>query len=72
MTPKQTALANTLGLIATGMGGGLVCGLLLTFFTFTQIGIVICVALFVWLIKFVYEIELDKAQRLERLNNPET
>ena len=72
MTPKQTALANTLGLVATGMGGGLICGILLTFFTFTQIGIGFCVVAFAWLIKFVYDIELDKAKRLEELNNPET
>ena len=68
MTPKQTALTNTLKLLGSGFAGGAVTVALLQFFTLTQIGIGLCTFVLVYMIKFVYDVELDKARTLEELN----
>ena len=68
MTPKQTALTNTLKLVGTGLLGGATTAVLLQFFTLTQIGIGFCAFMLAYMIKFVYDVELDKARTLEELN----
>ena len=68
MTAKQTALYNTLILIASALATGVVVSLAFNYLTVTQIGIAACAVMLVFGIKMVYNIELDRAKRLEELN----
>jgi hypothetical protein len=68
MTPKQQAFRNTFKLILTGMLGGALCAFAFSFFTLYQIGITITVILSAYMVRFVYLTELDRAERLEKLN----
>ena len=70
MTPKQTALARVVGLIATAIAVGFVVNVAFTYFTVAEIGIGFSIGMLAFMIKMVYEIELDRAERLEKLNNP--
>lgn len=70
MTPKQQAFRNTMKLILTGVLGGATCAFVFSFFTLYQIGITVTVLLSAYMIRFVYLTELDRAESLERLNNP--
>lgn len=69
MTPKMTALRNTLGVFAAGIAGGLVMAFIISTFTLAQIGIAFLVVGLLILAHLVYELELDKAKRLQELNN---
>ena len=68
MTAKQTAIRNVIKLIATALVVGLIVGLLVNTVPLAYIGIGACVIMLGYLVKFVYEVELDKAERLEKLN----
>lgn len=68
MTPKQTALRNVAFMLATALLAGLAIGSVFTYFTVTQIGIAFCALMFIWALKMLYDMELDKAERLAKLN----
>jgi hypothetical protein len=68
MTPKQTALINVAKLVTVAILAGAMTSLAFTFFTIAQIGIAFALAVMAALIKFVYDIELSKAEHLDALN----
>ena len=70
MTPKQTAILSVARLIGTALLVGPLVNAAFTYFTIAQIGIGFCAGMLVYLIKMVYDIELAKAETLEKLNNP--
>jgi hypothetical protein len=70
MTPKMTALRNTLIVIGSGLATGFIVSLAFTYLTLMQAVIIFAVLALVGLAKMVYELELDKAKRLQELNNP--
>ena len=71
MTPKQTALIRVTGLIGIGMLAGAIVNAVFTYFTVAQVGIGFSLGMLAYLIYMVYDIELDRVQRLEKLNNPD-
>jgi hypothetical protein len=68
MTPKQTALAQTLKLFTIAIAAGVLINVAFAFFTIVQIGIAFALVVFVALGKMVYDIELSKAEHLDALN----
>lgn len=70
MTPKQTAIRNVAKTVAIALVTGIGTGVLLNTVPLAILGIGACVIGMGFLIKMVYELELDKAERLEKLNNP--
>ena len=68
MTPKQTALVQVAKLIGLTLLSGIAINILFAYFTLTEIGIGACVIMLVFAIRGVYAIELDRAERLEKLN----
>jgi formate/nitrite transporter FocA (FNT family) len=68
MTPKQTALTQTLKLFALAILAGVLINVAFAFFTIVQIGIALAVAVLAALGKMVYDIELSKAEHLKSLN----
>ena len=68
MTPKQIALRNTLIAVAYGIAGGALVSIAFTFLTVAQMGIAACVILLGAGIKFIYDIELHRAETLAELN----
>ena len=70
MTPKQTAMVRVAALVGTALLVGFLVNAAFTYFTVAEIGIGFTAGLLVYMIKIVYEIELDRAERLEKLNNP--
>lgn len=68
MTPKQTAIKNTLLVVGSGLATGALVSLTLNFLTLAQFGIVACVVMLGFGVKMVYDLELSKAERLEELN----
>ena len=68
MTPKQIALRSVVSLVLLAVTCGIVLGALLSLFTPAQVGIAVCVTLFAYVVKMVYDMEVDKAERLQRLN----
>lgn len=68
MTPKQTAIFRTVSLVATALIMGLLVNVAMTYFTVSQVGIGFVAGVMLYLLKMVYDIELEKAQRLEQLN----
>jgi len=68
MTPKQTALFNVAWLIGTAIVSGFVIAKLLTLFGPVNVGIGACVLMLAYLVKMVYDMELDKAERLNKLD----
>jgi len=68
MTPKQTAIFQVAKLIGTALIAGIAINILFAYFTLTQIGIGACVIMLAFAIHGVYAIELDRAERLEKLN----
>jgi hypothetical protein len=68
MTPKQTAIFRTLSLVATAVIIGFLVNVAVTYFTMSQIGIGFVGGIMLYLLKMVYDFELEKAERLEKLN----
>lgn len=68
MTPKQTAIFRTVSLVATALIMGLLVNVAMTYFTVSQVGIGFVAGAMLYLLKMVYDIELEKAERLEQLN----
>lgn len=68
MTPKQTALLNVARLIGIALLSGFAVNVAFTYFTVEQIGIGFSVGLLAYMIKIVYDIELLKAESLDKLN----
>ena len=68
MTPKQTALIQTLKLFAIAFASGVLINVAFAYFTIVQIGTAFALVVFAALAKMVYDIELSKAQHLESLN----
>jgi hypothetical protein len=68
MTPKQTALIQTLKLFGIAVAAGILINVAFAYFTLAQVGIAFALAVLAALIKFVYDLELSKAEHLEALN----
>lgn len=68
MTPKQTALRKVATLIMTALATGIMLGLALTMFSLTQISITLALVALAYMIKLIYDIELEKAVIVDRLN----
>ena len=68
MTPKQTAVTRVAFMLASWMLVAVLMVNLLNYFSITQIAIGFCVCLLAYGIKVLYNIELDKAETLDRLN----
>jgi hypothetical protein len=68
MTPKKTALIQTVKLFAIAISAGVLVNVLFAFFTIAQIGFVFALIVLVALIKMVYDLELSKAEHLDALN----
>lgn len=68
MTPKQTALTRVAGLLGIALLSGILVNAVFTYFTVTQVGIGFSLGILAYLIYMVYDIELDRAKRLEELN----
>lgn len=71
MTPKMTALRNTLGVFAAGIAGGLVMAFIVTTFTLAQIGVGFSALMLLAIGKLMYELELSKAECREALKDLE-
>jgi hypothetical protein len=68
MTPKQTALIQTLKLFAIAIAAGVLINVAFAYLTVVQVGIAFTLAVLALLIKFVYDLELSKAEHLDALN----
>jgi Flp pilus assembly protein TadB len=68
MTPKQTALINVAKMFSLALLAGAVTGLLLMHVPLPLLGIGVCVIMMLFLIHWIYELELSKAEHLEALN----
>jgi hypothetical protein len=68
MTPKQTALIQTFKLFSIAVLAGVLINVAFAFLTVAQVGIAFALVVLALLIKFVYDLELSKAQHLESLN----
>ena len=71
MTPKQTALRNTLIAAAATLFGSLVLGALgalIVLLTPAQLGITLLTLGILWLAKMYYDSEVERLEILERLN----
>ena len=70
MTPKQIAVRNVAKMIAIAVIVGVGTGVLLNTVPLYILGIGAATIMLAFLIRMVYEMELDKAERLAKLNNP--
>jgi hypothetical protein len=68
MTPKQTALIQTFKLFAIAVLAGVLINVAFAYLTIAQVGIAFALVVLALLIKFVYDLELSKAEHLESLN----
>lgn len=68
MTPKQTALVNVSLLMLTAVAGGFAIGALLALFDPYWVGVGVAIVLLAYIVKMVYDMEVDKATRLQHLN----
>ena len=67
LSPKQTALTQTLKLFAVALLIGVLTSLAFAYFTVSQIGISFCIVMLAFLGKMIYDIELSEAEYLETL-----
>jgi mannose/fructose/N-acetylgalactosamine-specific phosphotransferase system component IIC len=70
MTPRQIALKNVTIFFVTAIGSGVAVALAIDFFGLALVGTALAFLMLVYLVKVVYDMEVEKAERLERLNNP--
>ena len=68
MTPKQIAIYRVVMLFASMIVAGTGLAILMTYFTGYQLGVGFTGLLLVIMAKVVYDIELDRAERLQKLN----
>ena len=68
MTPKQTALIQTFKLFSIAILAGVLINVAFAYFTLAQVGIAFALVVLALLIKFVYDLELSKAEHLDALN----
>jgi hypothetical protein len=68
MTAKQTALIQTAKLFTIAILAGVLVNVAFAYFTVAQVGIAFSLAVLAVLIKFVYDVELSKAEHLAALN----
>ena len=68
MTARQIAIINVFKILAIALGTGLVTVALLKTFTIPQLGIAFCVLCILFMLKTIYDIELMRAESLDRLN----
>jgi Flp pilus assembly protein TadB len=68
MTPKQTAMLNVAKMLGMAVLAGTVVSLLLIHVPLPFLGIGVCVIMMLFLIHWIYELELSKAEHLEALN----
>ena len=68
MTPKQTALIQTFKLFSIAILAGVLIIVACAYFTIVQVGIAFALAVLAALVKFVYDLELSKAEHLDALN----
>lgn len=68
MTPKQTAIFNVAGILATTVGTCIVMAVLVQVFSVVELAIGAGVLMIAWLVKMLYDIELDRATRLQELD----
>ena len=70
MTPRQTALKNVTIFFATSVGSGVALALAIDYFGLALVGTALSFVMLAYLVKVVYDMEVDKAERLAKLNNP--
>jgi len=68
MTPKQIALINVAKMLGVAVLAGTVVSLLLIHVPLPFLGIGACVILMLFMIHWIYELELSKAEHLKSLN----
>lgn len=68
MTPKQIAIYRVVMLFASMIVAGTGLAILMTYFNGYQLGVGFTGLLLVIMAKVVYDIELDRAERLQKLN----
>ncbi len=72
MSPKRTALIETVKLFAVALLAGVLTSLAFAYFTVSQIGTAFALVILAFLGKMVYDLELSKAEHLqvlEKLND---
>ena len=70
MTPKQIALKNVTFFFFSAIVSGILLALAIDFFGLAFVGTALSFLMLVYLVKIVYDMEVDKAERLAKLNNP--
>ena len=70
MTPKQIAVRNVATFFFSAIATGVLIALALDFFGLSMVGTAVAVALLCYLVKVVYDMEVEKAEILAKLNNP--
>lgn len=68
MTPKQTALTNVALMLFTAVAGGFALGALLALFGPAQVGLGAALVVLAYIVKMMYDMEVDRVERLQRLN----
>jgi uncharacterized membrane protein YfcA len=68
MTSKQIALLNVAKMVVFAMITGALAGYLLITFSLAHISMALSAAILLYVIKMMYDLELDKAERLKQLN----
>ena len=68
MTPKQTALRNTLVIFGAAAIVSIAVIVSIVLFTPAQIGITLMILGILWLIKMFYDSEVERLEILERLD----
>jgi len=68
MTPKQTALKNVSIFAATALTVGVALAYVIAYVSLATVVTVTMAALFVYLMKVLYDMELSKAEALDKLN----
>ena len=70
MTPKQIALKNVTFFFFSAIVSGILLALAIDFFGLAVIGTALSFVMLAYLVKIVYDMEVDRAESLEKLNNP--
>ena len=68
MTPKQKALSAVAIVMSVGLGAGIAINLMFMFMSLASIGLVFSIGVMVFFAYMIYDMELAKAEALERLN----
>ena len=68
MTPKQTALRNTLAIVAASLFGSVAVATIVLFTPAIIIAITLLTLGILWLAKMFYDSEVERLEILERLN----